>query len=107
METWNEAKIEEIVKNNKLVVFGKGTAMIPQCGFSSQAFAILHRIGHPFEVVNIFDHEDIRPSLIAYSNWPTTPQVFLNGEFLGGGDILLELYEKGELQKMVDQVFAA
>ncbi len=65
------------------------------------------RLGHPFEVINIFDDQDIRPALVAYSKWPTTPQIFLNGELLVAGDILLELHEKGELQTMVDAAHAS
>jgi monothiol glutaredoxin len=103
---WNKEKVAEIVQNNKLVVFGKGNREQPQCGFTARAFTVLEMLGHPFEVVNIFDDEGIRPALIEYSQWPTTPQVYLNGEFLGGSDIVLEMFEKGDLKKKADEAFA-
>ncbi len=103
---WNKEKVAEIVNNNKLVVFAKGTPQQPQCGFSARAFTVLEMLGKPFETVNIFDAPEIRPSLVEFSQWPTTPQVFLNGEFIGGSDVVLELFEKGELKKMADSVFA-
>jgi monothiol glutaredoxin len=103
---WNKEKVAEIVKNNKLVVFAKGTREQPQCGFSARAFTVLEMLGKPFEVINIFEDPDIRPSLVEFSQWPTTPQVFLNGELLGGSDIVLEMFEKGDLKKKVDEVFA-
>ncbi|MFT7667608.1 MAG: monothiol glutaredoxin [Planctomycetota bacterium] len=103
---WNKEKVAEIVGDNKLVVFAKGTRDQPQCGFSARAFTILEMLGHPFEVINIFEDPDIRPSLVAFSEWPTTPQVFLNGEFIGGSDVVLEMFEKGDLKKQADAVFA-
>lgn len=103
---WNKEKVSEIVTNNKLVVFAKGTREQPQCGFSARAFTVLEMLGKPFEVVNIFDDPNIRPSLVEFSQWPTTPQVFLNGEFIGGSDVVLEMFEKGELKKKADEAFA-
>jgi monothiol glutaredoxin len=103
---WNKDRVEEIVKSNKLVVFAKGVPEQPQCGFSARAFTVLEMLGRPFECVNIFDDPDIRPSLVEFSQWPTTPQVFLNGEFIGGSDVVLEMFEKGELKKMADAAFA-
>jgi len=104
---WNKEKIEEIVTQSKIVVFAKGVREQPQCGFSARAFSILEMLGHPFEVVNIFDDPGIRPALVEFSSWPTTPQVFLDGKLLGGSDIVLEMFEKGELKKMADAVFSA
>lgn len=101
MSDWNPAKIKEIVDANPIVVFAKGTKFEPMCGFSARAIDILNRCGQPFEVVNIFEHEDIRPALVEYSSWPTTPQVFVNGELLGGSDIVDELFQKGELQTKI------
>lgn len=104
---WNKQDIERIVNGNKIVVFGKGTKDQPMCGFTHRAIAIMHQLGKPFEVVNIFDDPSIRPALIEFTEWPTTPQVFIGGEFIGGSDNALEMYESGELQKKIDQVFAA
>jgi len=102
---WNKDRVQEIVEGNKLVVFAKGTPDQPQCGFSARAFTVLEMLGRPFECVNIFDDPEIRPSLVEFSQWPTTPQVFLNGEFIGGSDVVLEMFEKGELKKMADRAF--
>jgi monothiol glutaredoxin len=98
---WNKQKIEDIVKTHKIVVFAKGTKDQPMCGFSHRAIATLQAVGKDFEVVNIFDDPAIRPALVEYSNWPTTPQVFICGEFIGGSDITLEMYQSGELQRKV------
>lgn len=92
-------KIQDLVTSKPVVLFAKGSRFQPMCGFSARAIEILDSTGVEFEVVNIFDDESIRPSLIAYSNWPTTPQLFINGELIGGSDIMLEMFEKGELQK--------
>jgi monothiol glutaredoxin len=103
---WNPEKIQEIVTSNKVVVFAKGTKMQPMCGFSMKAMEILNRTGHPYEVVNIFDDPDIRPSLVQFSSWPTTPQVFVAGELLGGSDIVEELFNNGELKTKLEAAFA-
>ncbi len=103
---WNAQKIQEVVESNKIVIFAKGSKMMPMCGFSQHAIALVGRLGKPFEVVNIFDDPNIRPSLIEYSKWPTTPQVFVGGELLGGSDIVEELMNDGELQKKVEAAFA-
>jgi monothiol glutaredoxin len=107
MSQWNEQRIDEIVKSHNVVVFAKGSKMQPMCGFSAHAMDILNRMGRPYEVVNIFDDPDIRPSLIAYSKWPTTPQVFIRGELIGGSDIVEELLTSGELKKKLDAAFAS
>ena len=103
---WTKADIGKTVKDNKIVVFGKGSKEQPMCGFTHRAIAIMTQVGKPFEVVNIFDHESIRPALVEYSEWPTTPQVSIGGEFIGGSDTAMELYESGELQKKVEATFA-
>ena len=104
---WTKEDIDRIVKEHKIVVFAKGTREQPMCGFSHRAIAIMQQLGKPFEVVDIFQDESVRPALVDYSGWPTTPQVFVGGELIGGSDIALEMYESGELQKKVDEVFAA
>lgn len=101
---WTKEDIGKVVTDNKIVVFGKGTKEQPMCGFTHRAIAIMHQLGADFEVVNIFDDESIRPALVAYSEWPTTPQLFIGGEFIGGSDTAMEMFESGELKQKVDQV---
>ncbi|MEO0478533.1 MAG: Grx4 family monothiol glutaredoxin [Planctomycetota bacterium] len=103
---WNVDTVKDTVSKHKLVCFAKGSRQQPMCGFSARAIQILEQLEKPFEVVNIFDDPSIRPALVEASNWPTTPQVFLNGELLGGSDILLEMYQSGDLQKQVESAFA-
>lgn len=103
---WNVDDIKKTVGEHKIVVFAKGTKEQPMCGFSHRAILVMNQLGKPFEVVNIFDDESIRPALVEAYGWPTTPQVFVGGELLGGSDIVLEMYESGDLQKKVDAAFA-
>jgi len=98
---WTTDSIKKIVTDNPIVLFAKGTKEQPMCGFSHRAIEILNQVGKPFEVINIFDEESIRPALVEYSNWPTTPQLFVNGELIGGSDIVMEMYESGELQTKI------
>ena len=102
---WDEKKVAETVKSHKMVIFGKGSKSQPMCGFTAKAVDIANRLGRPFEVVNIFDDASIRPALVNFSKWPTTPQLFIDGEFIGGSDIMDELFQKGELQKKVQAAF--
>ena len=99
MSNWSSEQVRQIVDSNKLVVFAKGTKEQPMCGFSMRAMQIMNELQKPYEVVNIFDHESIRPALVEAFGWPTTPQVFVGGELIGGSDIALEMYQNGELQK--------
>ncbi len=101
---WDENTIKETVESHPLTLFAKGTKEQPMCGFSARAIEILNQTGKPFHVVNIFDDANIRPALVNFSKWPTTPQLFIKGELIGGSDIMLEMYEKGELQKKIDAV---
>jgi monothiol glutaredoxin len=94
-------RIAEIVKANDVVLFMKGTALFPQCGFSSRAVAILDRLGVPFETVDVLQDPDVRQGIKAYSDWPTIPQLYVKGEFVGGSDIMMEMFESGELQELV------
>ncbi len=94
-------RINALVKSNDIVLFMKGTALFPQCGFSSRAVAILDHLGVPFETVDVLQDQDIRAGIKEYSDWPTVPQLFVKGEFVGGSDIMLEMYESGELQQLV------
>ena len=99
----DRARIDEIVKANPVVLFMKGTALFPQCGFSSRAVAILDRLGVPFETVDVLQDPEIRDGIKAYSDWPTIPQLYVKGEFVGGSDIMMEMFESGELQQLVGQ----
>lgn len=102
-----QARIEELVKQNKIMVFMKGNKLMPQCGFSNNVVQILNVLGVPFETVDVLADPDIRQGIKEYSNWPTIPQVYINGEFVGGSDIMIELYQKGELQQLVEVALAS
>jgi monothiol glutaredoxin len=102
------ARIGEIVKNNDIVLFMKGTPLFPQCGFSSRAVAILEHLAVPYESVDVLQDMEIRQGIKAFSDWPTIPQLYVKGEFVGGSDIMMEMYEAGELhQLMADAGIAA
>jgi monothiol glutaredoxin len=94
-------RIADLVKNNEVVLFMKGTPLFPQCGFSSRAVAILDRLGAPYESVDVLQDPDIRQGIKEYSEWPTVPQLYVKGEFVGGSDIMMEMFENGELQQML------
>src|SRR6201990_338928 len=94
-------RIAEIVQTNPVVLFMKGTALFPQCGFSSRAIAILDRLGTKYQTVDVLHDAEIRQGIKAYSDWPTIPQLYVRGEFVGGSDIMMEMYENGELQQLV------
>jgi monothiol glutaredoxin len=95
------SRIDEIVKANDVVLFMKGTALFPQCGFSSRAVAILDHLGVPFETVDVLQDAEIRQGIKEYSDWPTIPQLYVKGEFVGGSDIMMEMFENGELKQLV------
>ena len=94
-------KIGEIVRSNDIVLFMKGTALCPLCGFSSRAFSILDHLGAPYETVDVLQDPEIRQGIKEYSDWPTIPQLYVRGEFVGGSDIMMEMFESGELQQLV------
>jgi len=94
-------QIQEAVEGNAVVIFMKGTPQFPQCGFSSRAAAALQQCGEEFASVNVLANPDVFQNLHRYANWPTFPQIYIDGELIGGCDITLELLEKGELQTMV------
>ncbi len=102
-----QTKIDNLVKQNKIIVFMKGSKLMPQCGFSNNVVQILSTLGVPFETVDILADNEIRQGIKEYSNWPTIPQVYVNGEFIGGSDILIEMYQKGDLQQMVEVALAS
>jgi monothiol glutaredoxin len=96
-----KGRIDALVKANDIVLFMKGTALFPQCGFSSRAIAILDHLGVPFQTVDVLQDQEIRQGIKDYSDWPTVPQLYVKGEFVGGSDIMLEMFESGELQQLV------
>jgi monothiol glutaredoxin len=93
-------RIDAVVKSNKVVLFMKGSPLFPQCGFSSRAVAILNHLGAEFESVDVLQDQGIRQGIKAYSDWPTIPQLYVDGEFVGGSDIMMEMYESGELAEL-------
>ena len=98
------ARIDALVKNHPIVLFMKGTASFPQCGFSGRAVQLLKSSGveaKAIHTVNVLEDDAIRQGIKDYSNWPTIPQLYVNGEFIGGSDIMMEMFESGELQKLV------
>jgi monothiol glutaredoxin len=100
-------RIREQVEGNPIVLYMKGTPQFPMCGFSSRAAAALQDCGIPFAYVNVLQDADIFENLPRYADWPTFPQLYINGELVGGCDITLELHDKGELQKMVKEASEA
>ncbi len=100
-------RIKEQLESNPVLVYMKGTPDFPQCGFSGQTVAALKAIGRPFSYVNIFDDPEIREGLKTYSNWPTFPQLYVDGELVGGCDIVVEMYHSGELQKLLTETDAS
>lgn len=102
-----QARLETLINHNKIMVFMKGNKLMPQCGFSNNVVQILNTLGVPFETVDVLADEDIRQGIKEYSSWPTIPQVYVDGQFVGGSDILIELYQKGELQEMVEVAMAS
>jgi len=94
-------RIKKQIESNPVLLYMKGTPDFPQCGFSGRAVQILEQCGAEFSYVNIFEDPEIRENLKIYSNWPTFPQLFVKGELVGGSDIMLELFQSGELQKLL------
>ena len=95
------ARISQIVTEHDVVLFMKGTPLFPQCGFSSKAVAILEHCGVDFDSVDVLQDAEVRQGIKAYSDWPTIPQLYVKGEFIGGSDIMMEMYEAGELQELL------
>lgn len=97
-----QQRIDDLVKSNRVVLFMKGTAQFPMCGFSGRAIQILKACGATdLKTVNVLEDEEIRQGIKEYANWPTIPQLYVNGEFVGGSDIMMEMHEAGELQQML------
>ncbi len=98
-----DSRISTLVGDNDVVLFMKGTPLFPQCGFSSRAVAILDHCGVQYESVDVLQDMEIRQGIKTYSDWPTIPQLYVKGEFVGGSDIMMEMFEAGELQQMMDE----
>ena len=94
-------QIDNDVKTNDVVLFMKGTAQMPMCGFSGRSVQILQHLGVPFKGVNVLDSAEIRQGIKEYSNWPTIPQLYVKGEFVGGSDIMMEMFQSGELKQLM------
>jgi len=99
-----QQRIDSIVKGGRVVLFMKGTAQFPQCGFSGRAIQVLKACGvNEIKTVNVLEDDAIRQGIKDYANWPTIPQLYVNGEFVGGSDIMMEMYQSGELQQLLAQ----
>jgi monothiol glutaredoxin len=96
-----KSKIEDIIKNNEICLFMKGVPDAPECGFSMAVSNILKHLNVKFEGINVLENEEIRNGIKSYSDWPTIPQLYIQGEFIGGCDIVKELFEKGELKELL------
>ena len=94
------ARIDDIVKKDDVVLFMKGSPLFPQCGFSSRAVAILDHLNVTYESVDVLQDQGVRQGIKSYSDWPTIPQLYVKGEFVGGSDIMMEMYESGELAEL-------
>ena len=103
----SHARIDQMVKGAPVLLFMKGTPLFPQCGFSSRAVAILQHLDVEFDSVDVLQDQGVRQGIKAYSDWPTIPQLYVNGEFVGGSDIMMEMYESGELQQLFSNQRAA
>jgi monothiol glutaredoxin len=106
LEEWTE-QIKRDIADNHIFVYAKGEKNAAMCGFSHRVMEIFNRLSADYQVCNIFTDPNIRPALCAFTNWPTTPQVFIDGKFVGGCDILTEMYQTGELQKLLGQAEAS
>jgi len=96
-----QSRIDSTVKSNDVVLFMKGTPLFPQCGFSSRAVAILEHLGVEYASVDVLQDQGVRQGIKEYSDWPTIPQLYVKGEFIGGSDIMMEMYESGELTQLL------
>ena len=107
MDAQLKSRIETLVASSPVFIFMKGSKLMPQCGFSNNVVQIFHSLGVPFEAFDVLSDMEIRQGIKEFSNWPTIPQVYLNGEFLGGSDIMIEMYNSGELRETVTVALAS
>ncbi|KAK4273621.1 hypothetical protein QN277_021988 [Acacia crassicarpa] len=102
-----KSTLDKVITSNKVVLFMKGTKEFPQCGFSNTVVQILKSLNAPFETINVLENDLLRQALKEYSNWPTFPQLYLDGEFFGGSDITVEAYQSGELQELLEKTMCS
>ena len=107
MDLDTRSRIDQLIKANSILVFMKGNKLMPQCGFSNNVVQILNSLGMHFETFDVLSDMEIREGIKEYSNWPTIPQVYVKGEFLGGSDILIEMYNSGELREKLEIALAS
>jgi monothiol glutaredoxin len=107
MEATTKQRIDDLVTSSPVFVFMKGNKLMPQCGFSNNVVQILHSLGVAFETFDVLSDGEIRQGIKEYSEWPTIPQVYVNGEFIGGSDILIEMYNSGELREKIEVALAS
>jgi monothiol glutaredoxin len=107
MDVQLQQRIEQLIGSSPVYVFMKGSKLMPQCGFSNNVVQILHSLGVPFETFDVLSDMEIRQGIKEFSDWPTIPQVYLNGEFLGGSDIMIEMYNSGELRETLTVALAS
>ncbi|WP_320677055.1 Grx4 family monothiol glutaredoxin [Prochlorococcus sp. MIT 1300] len=107
MDSNTKKRIESLIQASPIVVFMKGTKIMPQCGFSNNVVQILNSLGITFETFDVLADMEIREGIKEYSNWPTIPQVYVKGEFIGGSDILIEMYNSGELREKLEIALAS
>jgi monothiol glutaredoxin len=103
----SQARIQALVEANEVLLFMKGSPLFPQCGFSSRAIAILNHLGAEFDSVDVLQDQGVRQGIKEFSDWPTIPQLYVKGEFVGGSDIMMEMYESGELAQLLAETKAA
>ena len=107
MDSLTKSRIEDLINSSPIMVFMKGNKLMPQCGFSNNVVQILNSLGMSFEIFDVLSDMEIRQGIKDYPNWPTIPQVYLKGEFLGGSDILIEMYNSGELREKLEVALAS
>ena len=107
MDASTRSRIEELIGSSPIFVFMKGSKLMPQCGFSNNVVQILHSLGVSFETFDVLSDMEIRQGIKEFSSWPTIPQVYVKGEFIGGSDILIEMYNAGELKEKLEIALAS
>ena len=107
MDASTQQRIEQLIGSSPIFVFMKGNKLMPQCGFSNNVVQILHSLGVPFETFDVLSDAEIRQGIKEFSSWPTIPQVYVRGEFIVGSDILIELYNSGELRETLEVALAS
>ncbi|MBC8168867.1 MAG: Grx4 family monothiol glutaredoxin [Synechococcus sp.] len=107
MDSQTKERIQTLIQSSPIFVFMKGTKLMPQCGFSNNVVQILNALGMSFETFDVLSDMEIRQGIKDYSEWPTIPQVYLKGEFMGGSDILIEMYNNGELKEKLEVELAS